>query len=171
MGFHEDALSALPEEERFYSAIGRFVEEYSGLETILKLVIAKAIGLKRKHFDALMSHDFTLTCNIAKAVLPEFVAPNKSGEFKTLINDCMKLNEDRVRIVHGFWLITGKEGILAHVSRTSVKRSSHFKDANEIAGLAEKAAMLRFNLARIFPRRETSPEQNQEAQRFIKGET
>jgi hypothetical protein len=173
MGFHKDALCALPKEERYFSAIGRFVDEYSGLEAILKLVIARAIGLKRKHVDALMSHDFALTCNIAETVLAEFVAPEKSEEFKTLISDCRKLNEDRVRIVHGLWLITDKKGVLTHVARNSLKRSSYFQDPNVLAGQAEKAAVLRFNLARIFPRRvQTSPEQHREAvQRFIEGET
>ena len=153
MGFHKDALCALPEEERFFSAIGRFIDEYSQLETILKLVIAKAIGLKRKHFDALMTHDFALTCVLAKTVLAESVEPKKSKAFETLISDCLKLNEDRVRVVHGLWLITGKEGGASHVSRNSLKRSSHFQDPYELAKLAEKAAVLRFNLAQIFPRR------------------
>jgi hypothetical protein len=73
MGYNQQAVSNLPGEERFFSAIGRFVFEFSQLEYTLKLFISRVIGLKDKHFNALMSHDFALTCSIAQTVLARWL--------------------------------------------------------------------------------------------------
>jgi hypothetical protein len=100
-----------------------------------------------------MSHDFALTCTIAQTILSESVAPGKSKNFETFINKCRSLNEDRVRVAHGLWVIANEEGVLQHISRQKLQISPHFKEPTVLAGLADNAAVLRFELAQIFPRR------------------
>jgi hypothetical protein len=101
-----------------------------------------------------MSHDFALTCTIAQTILSESVASGKLKNFETFINKCRSLNDDRVRVAHGLWVIGNEEGVLHHVSRQKLQWSSpHFEQPTVLAGLAVKAAVLRFELAQIFPRR------------------
>ena len=115
---------------------------------------SKKVGLRSKHFPALMSHDFALTCTIAQTILLESVAPEKLEKFKTFISDCRTLNDNRVRVAHGLWVIANEEGVLQHVSRKKLQSFSlHFKEPTVLAGLADKAALLRFELAQIFPGR------------------
>jgi hypothetical protein len=154
MGRHQRAVSNLSGEEKFFSAIGRFVSEFSQLEYTLKYLISKKVGLRSKHFPALMSHDFALTCTIAQTILSESVAPEKSEKFKTFISACQTLNTDRVRVAHGLWVIANEAGVLQHVSRQKLQSfSPYFKEPIVLAGLADKAALLRFELAQIFPSR------------------
>jgi hypothetical protein len=154
MGVHQRAVDNLSGEEKFFSAIGRFISEFSQLEYTLKYLISKKAGLRDKHFPALMSHDFSLTCTIAQTVLSESVAPGKLEDFETFINKCLSLNHDRVRVAHGLWVIANEGGVLQHVSRQKLQNCSlHFKEPTVLAGLADKAALLRFELAQIFPGR------------------
>src|SRR5438876_12360341 len=88
MGDHRRAVDNLSGEEKFFSAIGRFISEFSQLEYTLKYLISKKVGLRDKHFPALMSHDFALTCTIAQTILSESVAPEKLKKLKTFISDC-----------------------------------------------------------------------------------
>jgi hypothetical protein len=149
MGYNQRAVSNLSGEERFFSAIGRFIFEFSQLEYTLKLFISKVVGLKDEHFQALMSHDFALTCAIAQTVLGKVVALEKSEDLKTLINKCRSLNDERVRVAHGLWSIVSGSGALHHVSRRKLQVSSHFQEPDALANLADSAAVLRFELAQI----------------------
>jgi hypothetical protein len=77
----------------------------------------------------------------------------KLKKFNTFISDCRTLNNDRVRVAHGLWVIANENGVLQHVSRQELQFSLHFKEPTVLAGLADKAALLRFKLAQIFPGR------------------
>ncbi len=47
MGHHQDAIKSLDYAEKFYSAIGRFIESFSQMEDALKFVIADAVDLNK----------------------------------------------------------------------------------------------------------------------------
>jgi hypothetical protein len=67
---------------------------------------------------------------------------------KELIKECKSLNEDRVRVVHGLWIIAGEKRELHHVSRQTFNNSSHFRDPDELAKKADKALYLRNEIER-----------------------
>ena len=64
---HQTAIEELNENERLYSAIGRFITEFSKLE--FKLPIAEVIDLHDEYQDQILSHHFRLLCTIAESIL------------------------------------------------------------------------------------------------------
>ena len=62
-----------------------------------------------------------------------------------------KLNDDRVRIVHGLWLAGIEGGKLFHVSRSSLRPSIHFAQPRgaEIARLADLVNELRWEWEQV----------------------
>ena len=112
--------STLSEEET-YRAIGRFIFEFSQLEHTLKICVAKAAGIKDEFFAAVMSQDFALLCTMALVILPSALQSQKPGNIDHVINECRRLNDERVRVVHGLWTPQKRGGTVAHVSRTKLK--------------------------------------------------
>jgi hypothetical protein len=149
MGYNQQAVSNLSGEDQFFSAMGRFISEFSQLEYALKLSIAKKVGVKGRHIPAVMSHDFGLTCTIAQEILSEIVDPKDLKKFKTFINKCKSLNDHRVRVAHGLWSIRNWGGVLQHVSRQNFQIERHYQEPAVLAGLADDAAVLRFELVQI----------------------
>jgi hypothetical protein len=70
-------------------------------------------------------------------------------EAKALIERCYKINDTRVRIVHGMWHPSDRSTYEAfHMSRQSLKVTTYFKDPDEL----ERAVDECFQLAqRIIP--------------------
>jgi hypothetical protein len=67
---HQQSINKFTSEDRWYSAIGRFISEFSQLEYTLKYYIAEAIGLSEQHFNAIASQfDFAKLCALAEYVL------------------------------------------------------------------------------------------------------
>jgi hypothetical protein len=74
----------------------------------------------------------------------------KAGtKLEKLINDCKTLNADRVRVAHGLWVIGRGGGRLDNVSRQKLEAASYFQEADGLAGKADLANSLRFELERI----------------------
>jgi hypothetical protein len=146
---HQEAIKSLKGDERFYSSIGRFLSEFSNLEFQFKCFIANEINLANEHFDPILSHDFALLCTIAQNVLSRGLDKDHADQLKSLIGKCRKLNDSRVRVVHGWWLIGRRSGKLHHVSRQRLESSTHYKDAVEVAALADEAETLNFELWQI----------------------
>src|SRR6476660_1743852 len=120
MDSHEKSVNQFTSEDRYYSAIGRFMVEFSQLEFSFKYYVAKQVNLGDQYFNAIMSHDFSRLCQIAETVLVPAAFDEKKAALKSLINKCKTLNDDRVRIVHGLWVVTKKEGRLVFASRGQV---------------------------------------------------
>src|SRR5690242_4060138 len=119
---HPKAVNKFTSDDRWFSAIGRFIFEFSQLEYTLKHYVAEKVGLDDVHFNSIMTHDFAILCNIAEVVLPQEPkrpdwhfpdAPDtprknkvkkdyqteriaRAKKLKRLINGCRKLNDDRV---------------------------------------------------------------------------
>ena len=55
MDHHKKSVNKFTAEDRFFSAIGRFIFEFSQLEYAFKVYIAEAVGVKDKHFQC--NHD------------------------------------------------------------------------------------------------------------------
>jgi hypothetical protein len=174
---HKKSVNKFTSDDRWFTAIGRFIFEFSQLEYELKVHIAEVIGLKGRYFKSIMTQDFAMLCTIAEAVLveekhevvklgppPEWFTTERERvkkeflgdrlkqkqDLKALIKQCRKLNEDRVRIVHGLWVIGGGSGKLCHVSTGSLTDHEHFHEASDLANKADQARHLRNELSRIF---------------------
>ena len=143
MDRHQQAVNKLSGTEQLFSAIGRFIYEFSQLEDDLKQRVAGAISLRDEHFAAIMTYDFAMLCTVAETVLTPIY---QTAKFKALIGKCRSLNIDRVRVVHGTWEIG--MGVV-HVSRQKLEYAVHFNDTDALARQADLANDLREELRKI----------------------
>jgi hypothetical protein len=143
MDHHKQSVNKFTGDDRFFSAIGRFIFEFSQLEYTLKHHVAEQIDLKEEYFTAVMTHDFAVLCTITETVLLRpGMADDRAIRLKKLINKCLSLNEDRVRIVHGLWFVGGKEGRLFRASKGKIETKVYYERADEVAQLADLANSL-----------------------------
>lgn len=172
---HEQAVKQVNDENKWFSAIGRFVFEFSQLEYTLKHHLAEAVGLEEAHFNSIMTHDFAMLCNIAEVVLlqepkapdwewpKEMITPPKRVtrrkifqidmatrilKMKEIIKECRQLNDIRVRVVHGLWAVGGGSGHLYHVSRQTLQNKKYFEQADDLATKADIACRLRDEISK-----------------------
>jgi hypothetical protein len=151
MDSHEKSVNVFTSEDRFFSAIGRFIFEFSQLEYSLRFYIAEGINITTdQHFNAIMTHDFSRLCDVAGNVLVPLVDETQSNRLKKLISKCKALNDERVRIVHGLWFVSSKEGRLIHASRGQIQAKVYFEKHIEVATLADRATEYRFELGQIY---------------------
>jgi hypothetical protein len=146
MPLNQEAMKNLDKGDQFFWSIGRFISAFSNLEFDIKCYISFAINLPEEYFDQVLSHDFAMLCTMAQSVLCRGADENRTAQLKTLISRCRKLNDHRVRIVHGWWHIGHRSGSLQHVSRQRLESSKYYMDAREIAGLADEANNLSIDL-------------------------
>ena len=115
-------MSAQPDAERTYRAIGRFVFEFSQVEYTIRHYLASEIGLKEEYFTAVMeSYDVALLCAVAKQVLITSRAEDESARIRKLLDELYVLNAERVRVAHGLWVPHREGGTVHHVSRSNLK--------------------------------------------------
>jgi hypothetical protein len=76
---------------------------------------------------------------------------NAQGDvLKEFVKTCRSLNDDRVRIAHGFWVIGSEgRGELHHVSRQRLEAKEHFNEAEVIATKADELRSLTRALLQI----------------------
>ena len=145
---NQEAIRGLGEDDAFFSAIGRFIFQFSQLEYSLKVTVAEAVRLPDEHFNAIMTHDFALLCTMAQNVFSKY---SNKDRIDDVIGKIRKLNEDRVRIVHGLWVVSIEGGKLHHVSRNSLRQRFHFDQPRgvEIGRLADLASQLRWEWEQV----------------------
>jgi hypothetical protein len=103
--------------QRTYTAIGHFIFEFSQLEAALKYHISEACRIRADHYEALLSHDFAMLCTIARTVLVNH-EDSEGKILQDIINRCRRMNDVRVRVVHGLWVPFKDGGTLVHTSRS-----------------------------------------------------
>jgi hypothetical protein len=136
---NEEAINRLKKDERFYSTIGRFVSSFSFLESTIKVNVAHTAKVPDEFRDQIMSHDFALLCTIAENVFFREEPKERTDELRKILSRCRNLNDHRVRIVHGWWIIAGQTGFLFHTSRQRLESVGHYDDPSQIATLADEA--------------------------------
>ena len=134
----------MPWEERSratYQSIGRFIFEFSQLEAALRHFVGAYSGVKEEFADAVISHDFSLLCTIASQVL---VDPNDThGILDKIISDCRRMNDVRVRVVHGLWAPFQDGGTLLNISRRNLKPFMSGDQAQRLEAHAGEVNQLR----------------------------
>jgi hypothetical protein len=118
-------------------AIGQFIISFSQLEFVVRALFEMLIGIPAKQAEiVLASYDFASLCRATSAlakILPE-QSPDASKRFEKLINECLRINVERVRVVHGTWNVVGGS---IHVSRNTFKRAEYFATYEDMMKLIE----------------------------------
>jgi hypothetical protein len=131
------------------SAIGKFVIQFSQLEYIVRHLLGAMMDLRDPQFDIITgSFDFARLCKVTEAYLLSLTdCDEKLAEHaKTTFAKCLKVNDDRVRIVHGTWLLGPGT---SHLSRNSLKMTRHFEKPEEIVAKALEAKALMSDIVEI----------------------
>lgn len=123
-----------------YQAIGKFIYQFSQLEFAIRHLLSDLLELTPSQFHIVTtSYDFATLCRVTSSFicdLPEAQAEEDlQKSVRDTFNDCLKVNDARVRLVHGTW----EEGGASHVSRTTLKPTAYFQSRAEIANSIEKA--------------------------------
>lgn len=142
---HRDPAAARELAAEFASgwqAIGRFLSEFSQLDFTIRFVLARRLGIPDEYFDIVTApYDFAILCNVTRELICKQL-PHRKKVIEKLFNDCLKLNDERVRVAHGMWTL-GREGLVArHVQRRSLQPQYFFDKRNELGRLAEEAQRL-----------------------------
>jgi hypothetical protein len=123
-----------------FHAIGRFIFEFSQLEFCLRFHTGTEAGLEGQNFTAVMTQDFAMLCTAATDVLGRSMKQEENKRWlKDLVNECRKLNDVRVKVVHGLWVPFHEGGTLQHVPRSSLKIAVNVEQAEQLERHADQA--------------------------------
>ncbi|WP_315751457.1 MULTISPECIES: hypothetical protein [unclassified Bradyrhizobium] len=123
-------------ESEVYLAIGQFVFWFSKLEGMLKSDLAGLLDLENQHLDPVMSaFDFAQLCSVLKAIKRKGLTDVAAKRVDDYFKDCMKVNDERVRVVHGDWTLAG----VRVVSRGSREPKIYFSQPAELLRWSDKA--------------------------------
>jgi hypothetical protein len=136
--------------EQTYRAIGHFISEFSKLEGMIQAFIAHEISLDEKFYDAVVNYDFALSCTVLESVTRISRDKLTSDELSKIITKCRALNDDRVKVAHGYW--EAHRGQLHHVSRTKLQLIHYDERAAYLNKQADTAARLRVELKQLMAR-------------------
>lgn len=134
-----------PEDEPYYRAIGRFIHEFSTLELVLKSEVVRFARLSPDDGSQIMTHDFAITCSVADRIVGRRLG-DKSRQWSEFIKQCRQLNDHRVRIVHGYWLLGGETRALYHLSRSSLELQEHYGQHEQLAALVDDILKLYYDI-------------------------
>jgi len=133
--------------EAAYVAIGKFIVAFSQLEFIIRHTLAEV--LDTKHFDEVTSpYDFATLCRVTEALIKAAPDCDKATarEVGNLFRECLRLNDQRNRLVHGTWSF-GEEDpttlTARHVSRQTLTAKDYFTTVAEIEVVINQAEDLR----------------------------
>jgi hypothetical protein len=108
--------------EKTYRSIGQFMYEFSQTEYTIRHHLAQQLKPDDIFFAAVVqSYDVGLLCNVTKQVVKASMTVERATVIESLINQFMKLNEDRIRVAHGLWMPHHSGGVVQHVSRNSLE--------------------------------------------------
>jgi hypothetical protein len=121
-----------------YQAIGKFVYQFSQLEFTIRHLLSDLLELTPDQFHIVTaSYDFATLCKVTSAFiksLPE-CDEKTADEVTEIFNKCFRVNDARVRLVHGTW---GDEGA-HHVSRSNLTQKAYFGKVQEITDITQEA--------------------------------
>ena len=136
--------------DELYRSIGIYIFEFSRLDDTLKCAASSLLGLSDEQYDGIMpAIDFVTACNLCKAQIIALLPDDKAtAEALDLLNKCLKTNEDRNRVAHGFWFSASRSFASIHSSRTSFKQGLYFREPGELTRKATEIRSLRESIWR-----------------------
>jgi len=137
--------------QRIYLDIGHFIYAFSQLEFSIRAILGRHLGLSNDQFDIVTSpYDFRMLCQVVSELYQvghsDLVAAKK---IKKLLDDCQRLNDDRVRVAHGTWSIDAQGASARQVSRQTLRGSFYFDDPQKLASPANRADELKDQVLRL----------------------
>jgi hypothetical protein len=141
-----------------YISVGRFVLEFSHLELMIRHALIVALQLNFEYVDVIAaSYDFRTLCNVTKKVFlcrfPSY-SEAEQKDIENLLNECMSVNDERVRIAHGTWYVdeSGSAGV-RHVSRATLEPKFFYSHIKNLDRVTDKLQKLKSRLAKfLIPR-------------------
>jgi hypothetical protein len=136
-----------------YRAIGRFIFQFSQLELTIRHALTSTLDLKETLSDPITApYDFATLCRVTKTVMRDWASadPDICKAVDKVFKDCLRLNEQRVRIAHGTWLLGN---VAIHVSRRTFKASEYFDSSEDIEREADEAQRLMGQVSKIMYRK------------------
>jgi hypothetical protein len=143
-------------DDQYFREIGRFIALFSAIEALLKIGVCDFAKIASEDQTRIMTHDFAMTCTMAEGVIASRLKESDAAAFRDLIKRCRRLNEHRVRIVHGFWVM-GEGAELYHISRQKLELQPFYDSAAKIVDAADEASNLRDDLWAILDKFEKRP--------------
>jgi len=136
----------LSKRRKGYEQIGEFIFQFSQLEFTIRTQLSNVLNLSDDQFDVVTGpYDFSILCTVSKAILTQKFPENKAV-LEKIFNRCRALNEERVRVAHGMWIL-GNAGLVSrHVPRQSLKATYFYEDPSKLAGLAQEAKEIMVSL-------------------------
>jgi hypothetical protein len=132
-------------------AIGRFIFEFSQAEYTIRYYLSDEIKLEKEFFAAIIqSYDVGTLCNVAKQTTKISMDEVRAVKVEKLINQFLKLNEERTRVAHGLWVPYFKGGMVQHVSRTSLQPKMHSDQAELLEKHADDLCRIRTEMITVF---------------------
>jgi hypothetical protein len=140
-----DASSTSQDLQRLYHSIGRFIFAFSQLEFLIRHSLGEALKLDNNIFYAVTaSYDFATLCRVMRNIYNTASACSEQEreEIGEVLKDCLKLNGERVRIVHGTWFINENELGTDHVSRQTLEPKTYYSGIEDIEKVVGQLNML-----------------------------
>jgi hypothetical protein len=137
-------------EDATYLAIGRFIVEYSALEGDLRFLFGAELRLRVDLFDPVLTHDFALLCTAVLNVFKQTASDDRYRQLTKIVNKCRKINDLRVKVVHGEWMPQEEGGSLSHASRGSLRRAHLGRMKDMLEAKADEVHALRNDLDKFF---------------------
>lgn len=135
--------------EEHFAAIGRFIVAFSQLEFTYKHFLADAIQLSDEDFNPVMSaFDFSKLCNITRVMFKARWGEENAKKLDDLIARSFRINDARVKIVHGLWTYTDDGLNLEHVGRNAVYSDNYYSTIVELDKLTDETSELNRLLSR-----------------------
>ena len=135
-------------EREVFESIGRFVFWFSKVEGILKADLAGLLDLDNDYLDPVVSaFDFAQLCTVLKAMKLKRAPEEQKAKLKSFFSECLKVNDERVRVVHGDWTLSG----VRVVSRSSRDPSLYFSKPEELTKLAKRCEELATRYYQFMP--------------------
>jgi hypothetical protein len=135
-----------------FIAIGKFIVAFSQIEFLLRFYLSDFLNIKDEaRFNAVVGpYDFAMLCTVATTIFQQDF-PERKAEIEKIFKQCRALNEDRLRIAHGFWTYEPTGGLITrHLSRQSLKRKSHYQSREVLQQLVERAEHLKLQVITSF---------------------
>jgi hypothetical protein len=139
------------ERQEGFRRIGEFIFWFSQLEFTIKARLERALCLPDKLGEAVTTpYDFAVLCTVTQTVLLSQYPADNRPEIEQVFKDCRKLNDEKVRIVHGMWSHAIRTGLIArYASRTKLKGEYFYENPEALPKLATEAQRLMQGVLRV----------------------
>jgi hypothetical protein len=138
--------------QRLYLSIGRFVFEFSQLEFMIRHALGVALDLKGDRFHIITSpYDFSALCRVTRSIYRTVpgCTDEEREELEAVFKECLQINDERVRIVHGTWFISDERLGAEHVSRSSLEPKVYYSRIEDIDKRSGEVAKLKSRIVQF----------------------